>query len=362
MRFWLKLPTILIFIVECAWGFQQDSQKIEFPVQVLNQAGTPVTGLQAKDFSLWISGKRAQLIEAQEVQCAEFNFGRQKRRPLFILDASMRRGSLLQQQVLQFLYFAAQNQWPVTLILAEKDRLNVVHELATPPPVLLEALYLANQKKRLWKNAAISKPPDLSAQEKAAAENEAARILDYMLGKPNSAFNIPGIYAQLQALDSVANLLRKASGRKMLLFLSSQFTLTLEEPDNTVWFMGSDAGGALPTVYQLAIDDLNASHISVSGLLPFVLGSHSDLDWGDHVGMTTFTAMTGGTEYRWTEPVLPIAQKIVSGCAPYYVLTYERPFTRSGLLWRSYKVEVDRPRTSIRKPQGTFEIPKPNKK
>lgn len=327
--------------------------KILMPVVVKDAAGKAVTDLKQSDFT--VSGpKHVRVIDMSLI--APATVARDDARPSIIMlyDAANIVGLGHErnvQEIRDFLSQVANHRLPVTLLVNTEAGLRLIYDSRTPGEVLTAAL--AATAKSREKPADDRMPNDAQVQQQV----NNLELLESAVGMHRGGLDAS--VDQMKSLIAFAHLVERFTDRKALVWITAESPVDATEDPA---FLASNANPwskPLLPMYEAAIEELNAAHVSVYPLLfnganPVNFGAV----WSSWTALQQLAASTGGLAFKPGDQIsfkqntfLAAAELTMGDFGSYYTLTVEAPVS-SKLDWIAVKIKVNHPGLTVRAAPG----------
>ena len=315
----------------------------------MGQVASPA-GLQGSDFSV-DCGKSALLKSVQEVSPATVsNF--KSPVPIYILyDAasipSPAQG-ITSKLLLKFLRTTAEENRALSLVVSTDQGLQVIHEMSTESKVLYAALDRLD----------LGQAPVTSSRSEfdSKVNEEAARLQQLTRLLSNARFRAytPPAFQQLQTLEQVGEMLRRSPKRKLLVWMTGSFPLTIDSDE--LLYRNSAVSREpnltkMTVAYEKAISSLNLSRISAYPIRIPVRVANGDTTG---YGLAELARNTGGRYLGELDEIdFPVAvAELSKEPQPYYLLTFDT-FVRKES-WVGCKIKTNRREIQLWAPKGFF--------
>jgi VWFA-related protein len=321
------------------------------PAIVVDRDGQTVHGLQKSDFSVH-SDKTASFDVVEEVSPVALNgFG--DATPIFILYDPVSVPSPTEGQVanmlLEYLRRASAEHLPVTLLVNQGGEVvKLIHDLSISPSVLATAISRVSSKD--VPSNSENTTPDF--EQKVTQETERLNELTHFTTHRRYG---PLEIQQLSALRAVGTMLQRSNKRKLLVWLTASFTVTMGPDEMEHRAFGPSIGpyqGELVATFQSAMDTLNKARVSV---YPVQVLPPSGA-WVRQEVITGFEGVarsTGGrvlTRYHDANDFAELLADLRKQVDSYYELSFStQPQKRS---WVSATIKVSRPDAKVSAPKG----------
>ena len=338
---------------------------ISIPVTVKNQNGVPVVGLDAANFSLSEGGQNRALESAQEV--GPVAVGKMNDKVLFlVLDAISMMGQLVppgtREECLQLLASATTKGVRISLSELDRDGLHVIHEVSVPSSRLASSLLQLDDDQHFLVDRDQLQAMQTAAVEKALLAAETDRLRSFRRGAVDGfkggASDI--FLMQLKAFQEMAGVLRRAQGRKTVIWLTGYFPVDVTAREDGIVLVGSrighDPGFALipeSIDYQRTVNLLNDAHISIFLIqLEVVFGRQASQT---RFGLEQFAQSTGGEVLFFDAPE-KLLKHVEDLTTSYYLLAFRPETIRTGIRWKSLKVRLNEQSLRAMSPSGLYVI------
>jgi VWFA-related protein len=337
------------------------SRIVSVPVTVMNRNGEPVRGLNASSFSLLQDGRKQTVDSILEV--APITVGKGNVKIAFVAYDALRDGTLeedleARRECLGLLADAATNESPISFFQIDQDGFLVVHEVATPNPILASALLQLDKEARFLKHRNQLEAKGATPEATSLVVAEADRLRRFRNGTvqskvPSGQFAGPigTLLLKLKGLQEMALALQSVHGRKTVIWLAGWFPVEVNDRAERIVFF--DRVGALSPIvssasvdYQRTIDLLNEAQISI---YPVLMGRYFPSS-----GISDFAQSTGGEIiYKW-DTLLDAVKRAEDRSTPYYLLTFHAAAIKSDLKWTRLKIKLSGESLRVRSPSGLF--------
>lgn len=336
---------------------------IAIPVTVTDK-GEHVSGLAANDFVL--SGpKGGKVTDAREVP--PYLNADHKKALIFVFD-TLGNPTAMQNPgrtaILRYLAQAVSERQPIFVFEITEKGPRLVHNTATPAPITLAALKkLDNETKMFHGQFHYNFDENAAKQASSDVNAEYQRLKDFLKDVHSApTFNILG--DQLLTFQAVGTMMAPVSGRKILLWFSSYFPLTVDQGQQRMAVLGNfmedtPESRELSVQYEKAVRLLNRAETSVfpvqldrTGMA--LAGGVEGRD--TYTGFNDFAVRTGGQVVSYDTNITPTVAMADRECGSYYLLDYDVPETQK-IEWHDLGVKIDKPNLTIHKPDGIFTIP-----
>jgi VWFA-related protein len=325
--------------------------QVSVPAVVVDGSGQSIHGLQKSDFSVKC-GKEATFDSVEEVAPVSLNgFGDPT--PIFILYDADSVPAPTQGQVanmlLEYLRRAAAERLPVTLLVDQGGGVvKLIHDLSIDPVVLSAAISQITSKQ--------SRPSPDSADPnfEQKVTQEAARLAELTHFTSHHRFGPPEL-EQLTALQAVGTMLQRSSKRKLLVWMTASFFVTMGSDEISHPKSGAFVApyqSELVATYQGTMGVLNKARVSiypVQILPPAGVGTTQDV----RDAFEGIAKSTGGNvlaRFHNDNDFADSLDYLRKHVNSYYELSFSvQPQKRS---WVSATIRVSRPDARITAPNG----------
>ncbi|HYM79275.1 MAG TPA: VWA domain-containing protein [Candidatus Dormibacteraeota bacterium] len=325
--------------------------QVSVPAIVIDNSGHAVHSLQKSDFSVRCD-KAATFDSVEEVAPVSLN-GFSDPTPVFILYDAVSVPAPTEGQVsnmlLEYLRRATAERLPVTLLVNQGGGVvKIIHDLSTDPSILGAAIpRIASKDPQPNSDSA-----DPNFDQKVKQETERLNELTHFT--THRRFG-PLELQQLAALQAIGTMLQRSSKRKLLVWITASFAVTMGSDEILHPKSGAFVGNyqsELVATYQGTMEVLNKARVSVYPIqiLP-PSGAWYGLD--GVMGFDGIAKSTGGRvldRYRDANDFAASMADLRKHVDSYYALSFStQPQKRS---WVSTTIKVSRPDTKVFAPNG----------
>jgi VWFA-related protein len=356
-----------LVLATVAPGFAADTADwqthIAIPVTVTDK-GEHVSGLSTTDFDL--SGpKGGKVTEAREVP--PYLTADHKKALIFVFD-TLGNPTAMQNPgrtaILRYLAQAVSERQPIFVFEITEKGPRLIHNTSTPAPITLAALKKLDHDTKLFQGQFHYSFDENAAKQASSDVDAEYQRLKEFLKEVHSAPTFNLLADQLVTFQSIGNMMAPVSGRKILLWFSSYFPLTVDQGQQRMAVLGNfmedtPESRELSVQYEKAVRMLNKAAISV---FPVQLDRTGMELAGGVEGRDTFTGFndfairTGGQVVSYDTNVTPTVAMADRECGSYYLLDYDVPETQR-IEWHGLGLKINKPNLTIHKPDGIFTIP-----
>ena len=327
------------------------SAQVSIPALVVDSSGQTVHGLQKSDFNVRCD-KSATFDSVEEVAPVALNgFGDPT--PIFILYDADSVPAPTQGQVanmlLEYLRRAAAERLPITLLVDQGGGVvKLIHDLSIDPVVLSASISRITSKQS--QPAPGSTDPNF--EQKVTQESARLNELTHFVSRHRFG---PLELQQLTALQEVGTMLQRSSKRKLLVWMTASFSVTmgadeLAHPKFGAFVTSYQSESA--ATYQGTMDVLNKARVSIYPiqlLPPSGVGTTQDV----REAFEGVARATGGNalgRYHNADDFANLLTSLRTHISSYYELSFlVQPQKRS---WVSATAKIARPDVKVSIPSG----------
>lgn len=366
---------VVAILAFASFGFGQ----VSVPASITDSSGKSVHGLQKSDFSVAV-GKNAGFDSVEEVPALSFTSFSDPV-PVFILfDAASIPPPVQGQtakQLLSYLRKAADERLAVTVLVNSEGGLQLVHDMSTDPKVFVAAMDRVmpksrNQQPETTQTDEFSKAVGQEVQQLQILTKTIPYAAFYKttLGGPRRPMSEEDEARrslekqELESLRQVGQIFQRSRKRKLLLWLTGYFPISVANHELTYGDYALPYGEARPKIrsemtplYQGAINSINDARISVYPT--FVVDAMNydvqqlakdTLDGLDELARRTGGKMLGIVDsIDFTSTVAELRKSFDS----YYILTFLLQSVHKDS-WIDSNIKVTKSEAKVTAPRGFF--------
>jgi VWFA-related protein len=366
---------VVAILAFASFGFGQ----VSVPASITDSSGKSVHGLQKSDFSVAV-GKNAGFDSVEEVPALSFTSFSDPV-PVFILfDAASIPPPVQGQtakQLLSYLRKAADERLAVTVLVNSERGLQLVHDMSTDPKVFVAAMDRVmpksrNQQPETTQTDEFSKAVGQEVQQLQILTKTIPYAVFYKttLGGPRRPMSEEDEARrslekqELESLRQVGQIFQRSRKRKLLLWLTGYFPISVANHELTYGDYALPYGEARPKIrsemtplYQGAINSINDARISVYPT--FVVDARNydvqrlakdTLDGLDELARRTGGKMLGIVDsIDFTSTVAELRKSFDS----YYILTFLLQSVHKDS-WIDSNIKVTKSEAKVTAPRGFF--------
>ncbi len=366
---------VVAILAFASFGFGQ----VSVPASITDSSGKSVHGLQKSDFSVAV-GKNAGFDSVEEVPALSFTSFSDPV-PVFILfDAASIPPPVQGQtakQLLSYLRKAADERLAVTVLVNSEGGLQLVHDMSTDPKVFVAAMDRVmpksrNQQPETTQTDEFSKAVGQEVQQLQILTKTIPYAAFYKttLGGPRRPMSEEDEARrslekqELESLRQVGQIFQRSRKRKLLLWLTGYFPISVANHELTYGDYALPYGEARPKIrsemtplYQGAINSINDARISVYPT--FVVDARNydvqrlakdTLDGLDELARRTGGKMLGIVDsIDFTSTVAELRKSFDS----YYILTFLLQSVHKDS-WIDSNIKVTKSEAKVTAPRGFF--------
>jgi VWFA-related protein len=373
--------------------FPVATRQVEVSVVVHDKNGAPVRDLTAADFEVFEKGKE-QKIESFSVEAltppappapssgpaTAFNNvqGRGGGVTIIVLDrlnTAWEDQAYAKQQIVKFLGQIQPND-RVGLYLLESNTVRVLHDVTTDVSSLLRSL----SRYRSSGSAELA-ASQTRAEQTGETDVEFDRYLRESARNINSAFLRRRAETTAEAFVAIANYLAGVHGRKNLVWVSSSFPLTFDDP-TAVWAPQELSRGNMSQDIYRATRAMSEAGVAIYPVDARGLGGAFSVDpttiqavpgIGQRPMSTVFTTLdgvipteetakmlaenTGGRVFKNTNDIAGAIRRAIDDARVTYLIGYSPSHAEWDGRFREIKVRVKRPGLEVRHRKGYVAFP-----
>jgi VWFA-related protein len=373
-----------------AFILRSTTNEVDVDVRIYDKSGKPVTDLKQSDFRVTEDGVQ-QTISAFSLEDVEkltqVTGGSEHAQVIDLakLPQEANVEQVLQDHRLLVFFFDLSSMQPDELMRALKASSDFVTNRMTPADLIAVVTYssnlrvtqdFTNNRDSLKKSLrAILVGEESSSLATTGAIGEAggtdANGMEIVTQDVSDAFtpdetefNIFNTDVKLEAVESLANMLRSVPGRKNVIHFSSGITRTGQENQATLRATTDAANQADVSLYTMDARGLaalppggDANSSSPSGTALYsgsaVASQVSSLQ-GSRETLAALSADTGGRFFYDLNDFTPAFEEVQKENSSYYLIGYSPTNTRADGRFRHIRVEVSRPGLKVQARPGYF--------